>query len=482
MIEADTVAEALFEKIRARFEKVSVGDENAKATTEPSKARIFSFDYIAKDGENFGNVTISIADEQALKLFFGKNLTAELDEVQKIEWYDFLRDIRMFSRRNLLSFDARDISRNNLEVKDLKYLTKNNSIETTGETQVAEGKMYGSTKTSYAPVSKNTRLIIRHTGSVDESVHGARSRKIQAIYVEDGDGQRLKVPHTHLGGAKALGMHIANGGQINDDFGKYTTDLVQEMAKMRKFIQGSRNKTFEDHEATDMVQAAKERYHTIHHILHKISGNRGYHVFKETWAPETDQSDVDLDTMRSKFTQKNFDPRLEDALPHVHKAYNTMKKTTIESQIDEFAENLDKLEEGTWAIPEDDMKMQELQELMSNVLVAGVDGQDASAALYDILGDDDLFDRIYDASQGSPDMDVRPIVYDWLMANMPSIGKRIEANMGQGGEEQMQQPQPDAEAQPEPQQNQSDEQQQQQESIERDTAALAEMRRLAGLY
>ena len=67
MREINKIAEGLFEKIRDRFEDVSLGDENAKATQNPERARFFNFDYTIAD-ENLGNVTLSIIDEISLKV------------------------------------------------------------------------------------------------------------------------------------------------------------------------------------------------------------------------------------------------------------------------------------------------------------------------------------------------------------------------------------------------------------------------------
>lgn len=435
-LEIESIAEALFEKIRARFDKVSVGGEDTKSTTDPAKARFFNFNFTDKEGHSFGNVTISLIDEHSLKIYFGKNLSSDLNEEQKAEWYDFLRDMRMFAKRNLLSFDTRDISRSNLNLKDLKQIANTEAPATVNDVTMSESKLYGSTKTSYEKIAPGTRLIIRHSSPVDETIHGARSRKIQSVYIEDAEGQRFKSPFTHLGGARALGRHIAHGGQVGDDFGNHIVELVQEMGKIRKFIQGSRNKTFEDTEANDMVGVAKDRYRTVHQILGKLKNPRGYKFYKEGWKPSTTlQDDIDLEALRGKFVQKDFDNRLEDALPHVYAAYHAVKDTTpaVAPHIQEFQKDLDKIEEGTWELPDDDLKIKKLQELMSDVLPAGIDGTDATGMLYDIIGDDNLFDRIYDISQGSPETDVRPTIYDWLQTNMPDVFEKVRANMESGG-------------------------------------------------
>ena len=69
MRELDKISAALFDKIRARFDHVNIGDSNAQRVTDPEKARFLNFDYISQDGENFGNVTISLIDEDNLKIY-----------------------------------------------------------------------------------------------------------------------------------------------------------------------------------------------------------------------------------------------------------------------------------------------------------------------------------------------------------------------------------------------------------------------------
>ena len=91
MINSENVATELFNKIRSRFENVSLGDEKSQATSDPENARFFNFDYISKDGENFGNITISIVDGVNLKLYFSKKISTELSDEQQQEWFSFLK-------------------------------------------------------------------------------------------------------------------------------------------------------------------------------------------------------------------------------------------------------------------------------------------------------------------------------------------------------------------------------------------------------
>jgi len=336
------IAESLFEKIRARFEKVSIADSSAKTTLDPSKARYLNFNFVDKEGATFGNVEISIADEESIKITYGKNITADLDDDQKEEWYRFLADMKNFAVRNRLKFTPHDISRS-LTLGDRKQQATTAGPVSAVDAAIDESKLYGTTKTSYEKINPNTRLIIRHSGP---------------------------------------------------------------------------------------------------------------------------------------------------ALPYVQRAYQEMKnRPAVESHLEEFEENLEKIAEGSWALPDDELKVKKLQELMADVLPAGVDGSNATGALYDVIGDDELFDKIHDASTGSPDTDVRPIIYDWLQANMPDVFEKVKANMESGGIDQNK-PAPeeptDTNAQPaeeeptDPNEQPADEpapQEQPQESAD----PLNDMRRLAGL-
>ena len=140
MREIEKIAEALFDKIRTRFEDVSVGDEKAKATLDPSKARFFNFDYV-QEGENYGNITISLVDDNNLKVYFDKDLDEEMDDAQKRNWYKFLKGLRLFAKRNMLTFDVRDIAKSGLNLRDLKHANKNADITDIEDVQMTESKM-----------------------------------------------------------------------------------------------------------------------------------------------------------------------------------------------------------------------------------------------------------------------------------------------------------------------------------------------------
>ena len=122
----DRIAEELFDKIRSRFDDISLGDENVEEPKDdnPSLARFFNFDYKSADGVNYGNITMSILDEESLKIWYSSNLTDKIQEQEADvkEWFNFLKSLRYFAKRNMMKFDVRDISADNLTIRDLKSI------------------------------------------------------------------------------------------------------------------------------------------------------------------------------------------------------------------------------------------------------------------------------------------------------------------------------------------------------------------------
>jgi hypothetical protein len=426
MRELDKVAEALFEKIRSRFEGVTIGDENAKTTQDPENARFINFQYITKSGENLGNITVSLIDENSIKVYYSKNITDGMPESETQEWFDFLRGIRMFAKRNMMDFDTRDITKQALDIKDIKQQSKSDSAYTSNEVTIGESRMYGTRRSSYDRMGE-TRIIVRHSAPVDEEKRGCRTRNIESIYVETSEGERFKLPFTNLTGARAIGQHIAQGGNMLDERAGHIIDLVKEMAALRTFVSATRNQVFEDDVTPVMIEAAKRRYQNVRKGLKSMRGPRGYGFY---WAgsgmdSSGDAGGIGEDEIKDRLTRRVFDERLEEALPYVRRAYSQYLDSQNTPMGREFESWADDMVEGTWAQPDDAEKINALKELMTKPLLLGADAADATGALYDIIGDDDLFDELESLAKQDAQADARPVVQAWLEQNMPEVAQQV---------------------------------------------------------
>ena len=223
----DLISEELFNKIRGRFPSVTIGDAQGNVTNVPKDARYFDFDYKEGD-ESLGKVSISLTDD-AVEVMYADNFVGEQDELTQAGWYDFLKELRQFSKKRLLKFDTRNINKSNLDRRYYAFLATNR-----GDNTMSESKMYGTNKHSYQNVD-SARIVIKHTESVNPELGKARTRNIGKIYIESADGERFLYPYKHLTGARAMARHVAEGGKPFDDFGTHIVGLSEEMNKLRKF-------------------------------------------------------------------------------------------------------------------------------------------------------------------------------------------------------------------------------------------------------
>jgi len=421
MREVNKIAESLFEKIRDRFEDVSLGDENAKATQDPQAARFFNFDYMV-DNTNYGNITISLIDETSLKIYFSKNISQDLEGENQQKWYAFLKELREFSRRNLLSFEPRDITRSTLKHRDVQQVSKADSTYTKDEV-IGEGRMYGTHKSSYEK-DGNVKLIVRHSESVNPEQRGARSRKIRAIFVETGEGERIKLPHNNLRYARAMARHVSEGGQLTDDFGQHITRIAEECGKLRPFKHSVIRRTFEDSETQAMVEAAFEYHGLLNNTLKRMSGRKGYAACKESFIQDEPlMDDFDVDSLRERFVKRTYNDKMEDALPIVQKAYEMKKSNKFAEQFESWANNVAESYD-------DSIDVDDLADLFAEEMPIGVDAINAINAISGVIINDELENTLTQAAQENPEADAREVIISWLFDNEPTVYQELMNEIG----------------------------------------------------
>lgn len=116
-----------------------------------------------------------------------------------------------------------------------------------------------------------------------------------------------------------------------------------------------------------------------------------------------------------KKTVKNMPPSVASQIDDV----NRLK------EFKEFEKWASNLIEGSWAIPDTAKKIRELKKFFDEEQPLGVDALNVTDFLYNIIGDDDLYDKLGDAAEINPDRDARPIVRRWLRRNMPDVAQEV---------------------------------------------------------
>ena len=359
----------------------------------------FSFDYISSSGKNYGTAVVVVSDNGDLMLFFGDNLGRSMENPNdKNEWYDFMRQLKDFSvRHNFQTFTPKNINQ-------IKHTLA-------GIAAIKEGLFegyYGTRKISYAGQPTEARLMIRHNQTLGEN--DARYRHVESLFIETVDGERFKLPFRSLAGGRAMLEHVRQGGKPYDIRGAHIAEMVGEIAVLSRFNRASNQKILEG-STQQLITEALAYYKKLKESLKHLSSTKGYKTYFESWHPATiDEQESLVEDIKTLFIEQTIDSRIEAALPVLAKIQqgSTMKEADI------FESWINHLAEGTWALPETPEQKQKLADLLSKELPVGADATNATEQLYDLLGDDQLFDNLSALATDDANADARPLIMDRL--------------------------------------------------------------------
>lgn len=457
----NNIATDLFYKIRSRFRGLKLGDETGQLTINPEEARFFDFDYT--EGETpIGHVSISLAEENSMKVYFSTGITEGMDGGQKDNWYGFLKELRTFAKRRLMAFDTRDIAKDNLDQRDYEFLSQHNKpkeqpntiIKPVGESVMSESTLYGTKTMSYQKLM-DTRLIIKHNQAVmDDTQPGARTRHISALFVENQDGERFKYPFIHLAGARAMQRHVANGGVPYDDVGKSIIQMSEEIAQLKSFGNYVVRNDLMNSDTNGIVERSTQALNNLRETIQKLAKQTHYEAYRESFQArdQVEIPDEVVEDYKEKFTVKNFKEDIKSVFPVIYRlmqeestlGYDDIVAMTQENFENDEAEIVEDHEDDfgrfeNWvmglgeesSITSDDTEEQqtaikELQELVGEHFPAGVDGSNAIESLKGIIEDPELFKQIKDQAKEDPDSCVRGLVKDWLEQNAPEVVDQLD--------------------------------------------------------
>lgn len=439
------IAKELFGKIRTQFPKIQLGDANSKVTDRPEDARFFEFDFIVK-GKNLGTVSVSLSNDDGLVAMYSTGMVDDEPTGIKRMWFRFLSELREFARARLLNFDARDISKNNLEKRDYQQLASNS-----GEATMTEGKLWGTSKTSFQEMGE-AKLIVKHSQPVNYDLPAGRTMHIESIFIENAEGERFKYPYKHLNGARALATHVAHGGTSYDDIGHHIIGLSEELNKLRMF------KNYVDRhpmvaEAMDTINGkVYERIDQVKKEISSLQRPTYYQSFAENFAKREEKlipEDLVNDWV-DRLTIRSFNEELKNVFPYIYnlmgEELNTVVELTSEDLVNEekcetcgmdpcdcdhakedveleelnsFKLYIDSImsEESSLFNVDDEAQsgaIEKLNQLMSTDFPAGVDGTNAIQSLKGIIDDSELVNALKEIGKVNPEMDVKDLIKGFL--------------------------------------------------------------------
>lgn len=344
----NNIATDLFYKIRSRFTNLKLGKETGEVTIVPEEARFFDFDY-SDHGDTLGHVTISLAELNSIKVYFSAGIAKNMDREQKQNWYKFLKEMRTFAKRRMLSFDVRDISKDNLDQRDFKFITQNT------KQPVGESKAYGTRRTSYQKL-QDSKLIIKHSKRLPEDSElrpGARSRNIEAIFIENQDGERFRYPFKHLAGARAMQRHVANGGTPYDSLGRHMIAMSEELGQIRNFNRYVNRNGLVNEATREIVEQSQQYATQLKNTIGRLSSQKFYSEFSESFSEQERESlsDEQVQQLEELFTVKRFQEDIKTVFPVISKFVTETTKETSMKRSDEFS----KFEEWAMSLGETEM-------------------------------------------------------------------------------------------------------------------------------
>ena len=117
---------------------------------------------------------------------------------------------------------------------------------------------------------------------------------------------------------------------------------------------------------------------------------------------DVDDSDKFLHKKRKAISKAIKNERVTDVA--VDQAKRDLKHAKLKKA------TADVKKEGTWHLPDSSKLKAGLKKLMQKPIKLGKEGDDATDAVSQFIGDDELFDAIHDAGNKNPNGDARPII------------------------------------------------------------------------
>jgi hypothetical protein len=404
-----TPARKLFDLLITRDFDPETLDSSGKPATDPGQAEIFSFDFRAESGKDYGTVVIMLGADNNLDVYCADNVGKTMEGPDKNDWFAFLGQLKEFAVKNFMDFSTTSLNR-------LRYSMQ-------GQAAIKEGlfeSWAGRRDMSWNAGANESRLLIKHNRNLGEGE--ARFRYVDSLFIETAEGERFKLPFKNLTAGKAMLEHVRNGGLPYDPRGQHIVEMVNELVVLSRFKRANQGRLLEGDTAT-LVEQTTAYADNLKHNLKSLTTRGGYQRYFESWTPlQITEQDLVIEGLKHLFVTQSIDQRIEDALPliaRIQQQGTEMKEANI------FEAWANRLMEGVWQLPDTPEKQAELVKLMSAELPVGADAINAKEQLYDLIGDDVLFDQLMDLADEDANADARQVIINRMqeMSEYPDIAQ-----------------------------------------------------------
>ena len=318
--------------------------------TSPKKADVFNFTF-TKNGKNYGDAWVTIDDASNIIIYYdeeqynspeGKTPGLDYDD----SWTGFLQHLKNWAMKKQLTFE--------LAPKD--RLGDHMAKREEAKKELNEGYYPINKTSSYSDNVPTIKIVLQHTRQIQETEQ--RFRNIAKIFLENENGERILAPTVRPGIARVYARHLAEGGLPYDDRWKHIGSLVEEYTKMAGFVRATKNNTFTE-SAQKLVDAGVNHYLSLRETLSKLTSNRGYSTYFETFTPPLMEDDSEVANLNELFVQETLDPRIENVMPILTKLQKQINEVSQIKELENWADTIisEKMDSTTksLAVPATDM-------------------------------------------------------------------------------------------------------------------------------
>ena len=301
MISSETVSDNIFKILKGNGYALKLFTDEGESTVDPAKARRFFV-------QEMGAMVNLDETESTREIRVSVNQNTEVSRLKPT-----LEQLKNLANQSVIEYTLKNFTKE-ITPKDQDY-----QAQKVRDMKIEEGisPAYGTSKSSYQKL-ESAKLIIKHTKPVNEESRGSRSRNISAIYIENADGERYKMPTNNLAGGRAMLRHVKEGGTPHDEFGQHIQEQTVELKKLKEFANYSKRNNLVNEDTADIVEAVSNRIASIRETINRIKGIKAYNEAKDAFeAKEVKINETDRNKLRSQFTVRSFDESLDKALPYV---------------------------------------------------------------------------------------------------------------------------------------------------------------------
>ena len=257
------ISDKIYAIVKGSAKNLVMYDARGNETIDPEKATRFFATFSSKNPD-LDDFTILVAVHDEGQSSYINIKTPELKEDGDFE--------QVYRVRNLIrkTVGQREGIKTVWQVFDHAIDPREEAVHNIKESKDVS-KLTGTTRSSFQRIGE-ARLIIRHTDVVNEEKHGARTRHIRAIFVENAVGERFAFPHAYIAGARAFARHISKGGTNSDTIAESIKTLAGDYVSLRRAAHFMRQRQV----VSEWIVCLREKMAGINKSMRGVAGPKTY--------------------------------------------------------------------------------------------------------------------------------------------------------------------------------------------------------------